>query len=252
MTILDDLSFQLYSARFMGELEQQFEMLAALGYRKVEPYGGLFADVPRLQRLLTKYGMTAPTAHVGVDLWRADARATARICRDLGIDVAFAPAPPQGERDKDAEGWRTLGRELAEFGKAAEAEGLRFGWHNHHWEYGKAPDGRTFLELIFAEAPDLLFEFDVAWAIRGGADPGTEIQKHAGRLVACHVKDLAPAGECLDEDGWADPGYGTMGWKDLSGRLRKAGVKYFVAEHDKPNDVARFARRARESAATWG
>ena len=117
MTILDDLSFQLYSARFMGELEQQFEMLAALGYRKVEPYGGLFADVPRLQRLLTKYGMTAPTAHVGVDLWRADARATARICRDLGIDVAFAPAPPQGERDKDAEGWRTLGRELAEFGK---------------------------------------------------------------------------------------------------------------------------------------
>ncbi len=68
----------------------------------------------------------------------------------------------------------------------------------------------------------------------------------------CHVKDLAPAGECLDEDGWADPGYGTMGWKDLSGRLRKAGVKYFVAEHDKPNDVARFARRARELAATWG
>ncbi len=84
MTILDDLSFQLYSARFMGELEQQFEMLAALGYRKVEPYGGLFADVPRLQRLLTKYGMTAPTAHVGVDLWRADARATAKVAATSG------------------------------------------------------------------------------------------------------------------------------------------------------------------------
>ncbi|MCP8938553.1 sugar phosphate isomerase/epimerase [Alsobacter sp. SYSU M60028] len=252
MSILDDLSIQLYSARFMGELEAQFDLLAAIGYRKVEPYGALFSDVPRLERNLARHGMTAPTAHVGLELWRADPRRTAQICRDLGIEVAFVPAPPQGERDKDAEGWRTLGRELAALGKVAASEGLRFGWHNHAWEYGKADDGRTFLDLIFAEAPDILFEFDVAWAVRGGGDPIAEISRHKGRLVACHVKDLAPPGECLDEDGWADPGHGVMGWKDLSARLRRAGVRYFVAEHDKPNDVARFARRAREAAASWG
>ena len=173
MTILDHLSFQLYSARFMGGLEQQFELLAALGYSKVEPYGGLFRrPAPEEIADEVRYDRTRPP------MWAWTAGGRMRSARQ---DVpgprdrlVFAPAPPMGERDKDAEGWRTLGRELAEFGKAAEAEGLRFGWHNHHWEYGKAPDGRTFLELIFAEAPDLLFEFDVAWAIRGGADPGTK------------------------------------------------------------------------------
>ena len=33
--------------------------------------------------------------------------------------------------------------------------------------------------------------------------------------------------------------------------MREAGVSLFVAEHDKPNDVARFARRARETVASW-
>jgi hypothetical protein len=33
--------------------------------------------------------------------------------------------------------------------------------------------------------------------------------------------------------------------------MTEAGVSLFVAEHDKPSDVARFARRARETVATW-
>ncbi len=257
MSLIENLSFQLYSARFMEPLEQQFELLAGLGYRYVEPYGGLFADVPRLAGLLKKHGMSAPTAHVGLDRWRHDARGTARICRGLGIDVAFVPAPPQGERDKDLQGWLALGQELAAIGKIAASEGLRFGWHNHHFEYDRprgstAADSKIILDLIFDEAPDLLWQADLAWVIRGGTDPLSEISRHTGRLVSCHVKDLAPAGECLDEDGWADPGHGTMGWPKLAVALKSAGVRYFVAEHDKPNDVARFARRAREEVATWG
>jgi hypothetical protein len=33
--------------------------------------------------------------------------------------------------------------------------------------------------------------------------------------------------------------------------MTEAGVSLFVAEHDKPSDVARFARRARETVAAW-
>ena len=111
MIPLDALSFQLYSARSLASPEEQFDLLAGLGYRMVEPYGAFLDDPDRFKRLLERYRMTAPTAHIGLDRLRADARAVARQCRELGIGFAFAPAPPPDERDKDAAGWRSLGRE---------------------------------------------------------------------------------------------------------------------------------------------
>ena len=35
-----------------------------------------------------------------------------------------------------------------------------------------------------------------------------------------HVKDIAPAGEAADEDGWADLGAGTVDWAGLIGALK--------------------------------
>lgn len=251
MKPLDRLSFQLYSARDYQPLEKQFELLGSLGYRYVEPFGGLFGDVPKLKGLLDQHGMKAPTAHVGLDRLRADAKATAALCKSVGIETIFAPAPPMGEREGGEDHWRGIGRELHAIGKTITGEGLKFGWHNHHWEYAKAASGKTFLECMFEEAPDLLWEADLAWITRGGGDPVAELAKHSGRVVAAHVKDLAPQGQNVDEDGWADPGHGTMPWPALLEAMKANGVGLFVVEHDKPNDVARFARRARDTVASW-
>jgi sugar phosphate isomerase/epimerase len=248
---IDRLSIQLYSARSIAPLEAQFALVASLGYTMVEPWGGLFNEPDMLKRLLDLHSVTAPSAHVGLDRLRADAAATAKLCKGLGIETIFAPAPPPGEREGGEEEWRSIGRELNEIDKVVTGEGLRFGWHNHHWEYGKTDGGKTFLECLFEEAPGLVWQADLAWIVRGGGDPVAEIEKHAQRLVACHIKDLAPSGECADEDGWADPGHGIMDWPTLRAAMRAAGVSLFVAEHDKPNDVARFARRARETVASW-
>jgi sugar phosphate isomerase/epimerase len=241
----EKLSFQLYSARFAPSLAETFSMLAGFGYRQVEPHGALLrGQTEELAGLLRQHGMTAPTTHLGLDWLREDPRSAIAACQRIGIGTVFAPAPPQGERDKDEAGWRALGRELAGIGALLKAEGLRFGWHNHHWEYGKGSTGDTFLAAMFEEAPDLFWQADLAWIIRGGGDPLTEIARHGSRLVACHMKDLAPAGECLDEDGWADPGHGTMDWTALAAAMRRQGDVQFVAEHDRPNDATRFARRA--------
>ena len=251
MKPLDRLSFQLYSARDLQPLEKQFELLAGLGYRHVEPWGGLFNDTAKLKSLLVQHGMKAPTAHVGLDRLRADAKATTLMCKDLGIETIFAPAPPMGEREGGEDHWRAIGKELNAIGKVVTGEGLKFGWHNHHWEYGKASSGKTFLECMFEEAPDLVWEADLAWIVRGGGDPVAELAKHKGRVVAAHVKDLAPQGQNTDEDGWADPGHGVMDWTALLAAMKANGVNLFVVEHDKPNDVSRFARRARETVGSW-
>jgi sugar phosphate isomerase/epimerase len=251
MTSLDGLSFQLYSARTLEPLEAQFELLAGLGYKKVEPYGGLLGDPQRLKNQLETYGMSAPSAHVGLDRLRADPVAAVRLCRELGIRTIYAPAPPLGERDGGEAEWTALGRELDRIGKIVTAEGLKFGWHNHHWEYARATDGRRFIDIMLEEAPNMLWQADLAWIVRGGADPVAELKRYAGRIEAVHVKDIAPAGQCVDEDGWADPGHGVLDWSTLVPLLREIGVSLWVAEHDKPNDVARFSRRAFDAVASW-
>ena len=112
MAPIDGLSFQLYSARTFEPLEAQFELLAGLGYKKVEPFGGLFNDPQKLKSQLERHGMSAPSAHVGLDRLRADPVAALRLCRDLGIRTIYAPAPPPGERDGGEAEWSALGREL--------------------------------------------------------------------------------------------------------------------------------------------
>jgi sugar phosphate isomerase/epimerase len=251
MTPLDGLSFQLYSARTLEPLETQFELLAGLGYKQVEPYGALLNDPQKLKNLLERHGLSAPTSHVGMDRLRADPVAAVRLSRELGVRTIYAPAPPPGERDGGEAEWSALGRELDRIGKIVTAEGLKFGWHNHHWEYAKAADGRRFIHIMLEQALDILWEADLAWIVRGGADPVAELKRYSGRIEAVHVKDIAPAGQCADEDGWADPGHGVLDWSKLVPVLKEIGVTLFIAEHDKPNDVARFARRALATVASW-
>ena len=62
-----------------------------------------------------------------------------------------------------------------------------------------------------------------------------------------HVKDIAPAGENLDEDGWADVGHGTVAWKDLLQALRATPAKHYVLEHDNPKDLDRLLTRSIQS-----
>jgi sugar phosphate isomerase/epimerase len=78
--------------------------------------------------------------------------------------------------------------------------------------------------------------------VRGGADPKAWIERYKDRVVSAHVKDIAPSGEALNEDGWADVGHGVLDWRDLWRCCRAAGARWMVVEHDKPADPARCAR----------
>jgi sugar phosphate isomerase/epimerase len=78
------------------------------------------------------------------------------------------------------------------------------------------------------------------------------MDKQGDRITAIHVKDIAPAGEKMDEDGWADVGTGTLDWKQLLADAKsKTRAKYFVAEHDKPSDPIRFARQSIAAVKQW-
>jgi sugar phosphate isomerase/epimerase len=159
----------------------------------------------------------------------------------------FMPSVPPDERQSTEPYWTRLGRELGQMALRAREHGVELGYHNHHWELNLQPDGRTALDCLFAGAGDapLSWQADVAWLARGGGDPVALMRQHESRVVSVHAKDLAPAGTRLDEDGWADVGHGVLDWRAvLAPAAVECGARWFVAEHDKPSDAARFARNS--------
>jgi sugar phosphate isomerase/epimerase len=245
------ISYQMYSSRNFPDLARQARMVAELGIRNVEPYGGLFADIGALSAALAENNLSAPTAHVGAPTWRSEFDATVDKLKTLGVRTAFMPAVPQEERVQDRVGWQALGRELSGYAKRMKDHGLRFGWHNHAFEMVKLPDGSTPIEWILGDDPDVLWQVDLAWTVRGNQDPAALIRRYAPRVASFHVKDLAPEGGNPDEDGWADAGHGTMDWPALLPVMRATPADVWVLEHDNPNDDARFARRSMATVGSW-
>jgi len=244
---MTDFSYQLYSSRNFPPLSQTLKMLGGLGYAQVEGYGGLFNsldDIATLKADLAANNLTMPTGHFGIEMVESDPTRVIQIARDLGINTLFVPAVGPDERVKDAAGWAAFGKRLAEAGKPLQDAGLKFGWHNHAFELVDLGIAEKPLDLILQGSEELALELDLAWVAVAGEDPLAWIAKYSDRLVAAHIKDLAPKGEAEDEDGWADVGHGVMDWPALVAALEQTPVQYWVMEHDNPSDHERFARRS--------
>ena len=240
-------SYQLYSSRNFPPLAATLTMLADLGYEGVEGYGALYADDAQVAELIAHLGdsgLAMPTAHFGLAQLEGDPAKVLSIATALGITRIYCPYLLPEDRPADAAGWHAFGQRLAAAGRPIREAGLGFGWHNHDFELKALPDGSAPQDHIFAGGPDLEWEIDVAWIVRGGADPQAWIARHAPRITAAHVKDIARPGENAAEDGWADLGQGTIDWKSVMAALRTTPCRNFIMEHDNPSDHARFAERS--------
>ncbi|MEM9104457.1 MAG: sugar phosphate isomerase/epimerase [Pseudomonadota bacterium] len=243
-----DLSFQLYSARNFLPWDGVVSRLAELGYSQVEGFGGVFGDPDGFAALLAGAGLTMPTAHFSVTAMETDFDASIALAHTLGVKAIFCPYLDADQRPGDVAGWRAFAKRLAAIGEKVKGAELAFGWHNHDFEFQALAGGDQPQTIILEEAPDIDWEADIAWIVRGGDDPLSWIDRYGSRITAVHVKDIAPAGECVDEDGWEDVGHGTMDWRQILRQLHsKSAVRYLVMEHDNPSDFNRFAGRSIEA-----
>jgi sugar phosphate isomerase/epimerase len=244
-----EFSFQLYSARNFQPWDQVLAMVAKAGYRNVEGFGGLYDDPSALRSLLDRNGLSMPSGHFGLDMLEKDFDRALAIAETLGIETMICPHIAAELRPADGPGWRAFAARLGAVGEKCRAAGRAFAWHNHDFEFVPTPDGEVPQRVILDAAPEIGWEIDVAWVVRGGADPLAWIDEYGTRIVIAHVKDIAPAGQAEDEDGWADVGHGTLDWPGFIKALKeKTATRLYVMEHDNPSDAARFARRSLEAA----
>ncbi|WP_448954046.1 sugar phosphate isomerase/epimerase family protein [Labrys neptuniae] len=239
MALQYPLSFQLYSGRNFPPLEGQLRIIAEAGFSNVEPYGAFYEDVAGAASLFKEFGLTAKSGHFGLDSLEADPDGNFRIAEALGIETIVAPYLAPDARPTNKEGWQALGDRLASLAQRARQAGYGFGWHNHDFEFIALPDGSHPIEHLLVDG--VKWEADIAWIVRANADPKPWIARYGAIMPLVHVKDIAPAGEKVNEDGWADVGTGVVDWATIWPLCVAAGAQIMVAEHDNPSDLGRFA-----------
>lgn len=122
---------------------------------------------------------------------------------------------------------------LNKTGEACKKAGIQFCYHNHDAEF-RAVDGKVPYDMMLAELDkdNVKFELDLAWAVKGGADPIALFNQHPGRFPLWHVKDLDASHENI-----LPVGEGTIDFKPIFNAASVAGMKDFFVEHDMPKDA---------------
>lgn len=186
---MEGISVQLYSIRdaLAADLSGALARLAALGITQVEPFD-IVSDPAALRDALAANGLSAPSVHArvgaGVELDRVF-EAAALIGAQTVVHPYSAPEQWSSEAGVDA-----VADELVRAADAAEAYGLRVGYHNHHWELASRLDGRAALERLAERLPPaIVLELDTYWAAVGGEDVVALLGRLGERVRLVHLKD---------------------------------------------------------------
>lgn len=237
---LERIGLQLYTVR--DDLQRDFagtlERVAAIGYREVE-FAGYFRHPPAAVRAaLATAGVTAPAAHVDYTLlgdgWDGVLEAAATVGHHYVL-VAWIPAAERVDRAA----WQRIAGRFNQAGERARAAGLRFGYHNHDYEFTPV-NGTVPYDVLLAETDPALvvMEMDLYWITKGGQDPLAYFARHPGRFELVHVKDSAGP----PEHRMVDLGTGTIDFPRIFARSEQAGIRHWFVEHDTPGDPFAFCR----------
>ena len=234
------IGVQLYTLRsVIGEdVEGTLASLVEMGYQEVE-FAGLYGMTPdEMRAMLDGVGLEAASSHHGLNEVRGDWNATLEAAATLGQDLVVVPSIPGDEHT--LEGLLAVAEDFNAAGEAAKAMGLRFGYHNHDWEFEPLPSGEIPLDLLLENTdPELVsFQLDLFWTVHGGSDPLQYFGAYPGRFTSVHVKDRTAAGDMVAV------GDGVIDFGTILARSEQAGIDHYFVEHDWPDDPMESVRRS--------
>lgn len=235
------LGLQLWSIREdMGkDAAGTVKALAGMGYREVEGFGyndGKMFGMPiaDFSKLLKDNGISMPSSHSAVTLKSYDegkkslTDATKKMIDDaasMGQRYVVCPWMDEKERSQID---KLVGVYQAA-GEYARKAGLRFGYHNHNFEYEmRGPDNRLIIEWLLHETdPKLVaMEMDIYWVCFAKHNPLDWIKLYPGRWELCHAKDMANS----EKRETIEVGDGSIDFNGIFKQSKLAGLQYYIIE----------------------
>ncbi|MEO6916739.1 MAG: TIM barrel protein [Chitinophagaceae bacterium] len=243
------LGLQLYTVR--DEMKRDpaatLKAVADMGYRYVEHanyvnrkmYG---MPVPEFKKLLDGLGLKMYSGHTVMALNHWDAtkkdftdawKYTVEDAATAGQKFVISPSL-DGRLRKNAGEFKAFMDVFNKSGELCNKSGMKFGYHNHDFEFSQMLEGETLYDLILKLTDPKLVaqQLDIGNMKNGGGDAMTILKKYPGRFELLHVKDEIPASAGTEKYESTVLGQGIIGTRAVTDTARKQGSKYFIVEQE--------------------
>jgi len=237
------VGLQLYSLRdtFKNNVPLGLQLTQNFGFVEVELAETYGLKPAQLRERLQWHGLKPIGGFWPYERWEKDPAAVVQEAKELGLPYAgCAWIPHKAPFDEAA--CRRAAAVFNKAGQIAAAQGIRFYYHNHGYEFVPHGNGTLFDLLMKETRPELVaFQMDIFWTVHPGQDPVELLRRYANRWELLHIKDMrkgVATGKLTGaEDVRTNVPLGT-GQIDLPKVLRAAqeiGIKHYFIEDESPS-----------------
>lgn len=221
---------QLYSFRDemakdpLGTLKQ----IAAIGIKEIESaksnkglYYGLSPE--DMKKACADLGMNLKSGHVALD---SDFQQTMDQAEASGQEYVICSSMPS--KGQTADNYKQVAEAFNKAGEACKKVGLKFGYHNHEYEF-ESQKGQVLYDVLmdYTEAELVHMELDLGWVIIAGKNPIDYFKKYPGRFPLWHLKDMD-----LTKKESTEFGKGALDVSLMMANQELSGVKHIFIEQE--------------------
>ena len=187
------IGLQLYTVRSLVDQDiiQTLESVAKVGYKVVEFAGYGKRTHAEIRSALDRLGMTAPSAHISLNVLRKELDAQVAIAQTIGHRYITVPSLGS-DMPVTADGWKKMAAEFNQIGTKLQAKKIGLAFHSHRDEFMDVGGGKKGMDIFIAETdPKLVtFEIDLGWSWVANQNPVDWMKRYPGRVKMWHVKDI--------------------------------------------------------------
>jgi sugar phosphate isomerase/epimerase len=229
------LGLQLYTLRdtIGKDPKGVLKKVSEFGYKEVETYGynagKIFGmEFKQFADYVKSLGMRVTSGHYGIDIIRGDWEKAVLDAKAIGQEFMVCPYLNDNERTS-IDDYKKRCEEFNKAGEVCNKHGIRFGYHNHAFEFMDM-NGQVPYDVMLAELDPkkVGMEMDIFWVVNAGKDPLQYFQKYPGRFEQWHVKDMDKS----DKNKNADVGTGSIDFKAIFAKAKQSGVKHCYVEQE--------------------
>ena len=230
------IGLQLYTLRdtIGNDPKGILDKVASYGYKELETYGygdgKIFGiDFTEFCKHAKGLGMSVVSGHYGLDKIKGDTwQKAVEDAKKNGQKYMVVPYIDESQR-KSIDDYKKICADLNSAGEVCNKNGIRFGYHNHAFEF-ETVDGQVPFDVMLKELDPkkVGMEMDIYWVVNAGQDPIKYFTQYPGRFEQWHVKDM----DKNDRNRNADVGTGSIDYKSLFAKAKLAGMKHWYVEQE--------------------
>lgn len=221
---------QLYTFRseMLADAIGTLKQIAALGIKQIESAGSdkgyYYGLKPKeIKQICGDLGMTLRSGHIHIDdKWEH----TISDAVEAGQEYMICSSMPA--KGQTVDNYKKAAAAFNKSGEACKKADLKFGYHNHDYEF-EQENGKVLYDVLVenTDASLVHMEMDLGWVVAAGKDPIAYFNNFPGRFPLWHLKDMD-----LVKKQSVEFGKGGLDIAKMLNNAKQSGMKYFFIEQE--------------------